>query len=109
MYKNYSEIISKDSWQKTVIQSRVVVAVIPFFIGIELIQKSSCSHLFELPFLYYKRVIAATHSIKFTCFCRIGIEILTIIIIPPWFKACIYWKKFCYIDDIIYSHPFFVW
>ena len=183
MYKNLSEIIRKDSWQKTVIQSRVVfqkyfflvvncrehfsralyftkvvavnhsstdtlffrraletinciykmnltvylrrifiskehlqpciwvapsffqeascsdlvwycvsfkqaLAVIPFFIGIELIHKSSCSHLFdELPFFYYKRVIAATHSFKFTVFLRnrnFSKEILTVIIIPPW-------------------------
>ena len=60
----------------------------PFFIGVELIHKSSWSHPFdELPFFYYKRVIAAIYSFKFTA-------ILTIIIIPPWFQACIYWKKF---------------
>ena len=28
-------------------------------------------------------------------------EILTIIIIPPWFQACIYWKKF-----VIWQHHF---
>ena len=29
--------------------------------------ESSCNHSFdELPFFYYKRVIAATHSFKFT-------------------------------------------
>ena len=45
------------------------LAVIHFFIGIELIQKSNCNHPFdELPFFYYKRVIAATHSFKFTVF-----------------------------------------
>ena len=74
------------------------LAVIPFAIGIELIYKSSCCHPFnELPFFYYKRVIAATHSIKFTVFLQnrnCSKEILTIIIIPPWFQACIYWKKF---------------
>ena len=74
------------------------LAVIPFFIGIELIHKSSCSHPFdELPFFYYKRVIAATHSFKFTVFLQnrnCSKEILTIIIIPPWFQACIYPKKF---------------
>ena len=37
------------------------LALIPIFIGIELIHKSSCSNPFdELPFLYYKRVIAVT-------------------------------------------------
>ena len=50
----------------------------------------------ELP-LYYKRVIAVTRSFKFTVFLQnrnCSKEILTIIIIPPWFQACIYWKKF---------------
>ena len=74
------------------------LAVIPFLIGIELIHKSSCSHPFDKsPFFYYKRVIAATHSFKFTAFLQnrnCSKEILTIIIIPPWFQACIYWKKF---------------
>ena len=68
------------------------------FIDTELILKSSCSHPFsELPFFYYKRVIAATHSFKFTMFLQnrnCSKETLTIIIIPPWFQACIYWKKF---------------
>ena len=75
-----------------------VLAVIPFFIGIELIYKSSCSYPFdELPFFYYKRVIGATRSFKFTVFLQnrnCGKEILAIIIIPPWFQTCIYWKKF---------------
>ena len=74
------------------------LAVIPFFIGIELIRKSSCNHPFDdVPFFYYKRTIAATHSFKFTVFLQnrnCSKEILTIIIIPPWFQACIYWKKF---------------
>ena len=63
----------------------------PFFIGIELIHKSSCSHPFdELPFFYYKRVIAATQSFKFTVFLQsrnCSKEILTTIVIPPWFQA----------------------
>ena len=70
------------------------LAVIPFFIGIELIHKSSCNHPFdELPFFYYKRVIAATHSFKFTVFLQnrnFSKGILTIILIPPWFQAWIY-------------------
>ena len=46
-------------------------AIIPFLVGVELIHKSSCSHPFdELPFFYYKRVIAATHFLKFTVFAR---------------------------------------
>ena len=60
--------------------------------------KSSCSHPFdELPFSYYKRVIATTHSFTFTVFLQnwnFSKGILTIILIPPWFQACIYWKKF---------------
>ena len=46
---------------------------------------------------YSKRVIAATHSFKFTVFLRnrnCSKEELTIIIILPWFQACIYWNKF---------------
>ena len=70
----------------------------PFFIGIKLIQKCSCSHPFdELPFFCNKRVIAATYSFKFTVFLEnrnCSEEILTIIITPSWFQACIYWKKF---------------
>ena len=65
----------------------------PFLIVIELIHKSSCSHPFdELPFFYYKRVIAATHSFKFTVFLQnrtCSKKTLTIIIITPWFQACI--------------------
>ena len=74
------------------------LAVIPFFIGIELIHKYSCSHPFdELTFLYYKRVTAATHSFKLTVFLQhrnFSKGMLTIVLIPPWFQACIYWKKF---------------
>ena len=69
-----------------------------FFIGVELIHKSSFSYPFdELLFFYYKRVIEAIHSFKFTVFLQntnCGKEILTMIIISPWFQACIYWKKF---------------
>ena len=72
------------------------LAVISFFIGIELIHKSSCSHPFhDLPFFYDKRVIAATHSFKFTVLLQkrnFSKGILTIILTPPWFQACIYWK-----------------
>ena len=59
---------------------------------------SSCSHPFdELPFSYYKRVIATTHSFTFTVFLQnwnFSKGILTIILIPPWFQTCIYWKNF---------------
>ena len=82
-----------------------LLVVIPFFIGIELIHKLSCSHPFdELPFFYYKKVITATHSFKFTVFLQnknCSKEILIIIIISPWFQACIYWKKF-----VIWWHHF---
>ena len=74
------------------------LVVISFFIGIELIYKSSCSHPFDdLPFFYYKRVIAVTHSFKFTVFLQnrnCSKEMLTIIIIPPCFLTSKYWKKF---------------
>ena len=78
-------------------------------LGIELIYKSRCSHPFdELPFFYYKRVIAATHSFRFTVFteqnCRK--EILKIIIIPPSFRHA-YIERSLFHDGIISSHPFF--
>ena len=77
---------------------------------------TSCIHPFdELPFFYYKRVIAAIYSFKFTAFLQnrneiltiISNEILTIIIIPPWFKACIYWKKVCYMTASFPAIHFF--
>ena len=37
-------------------------------------------------------LIAATHSFKFTVNRNFSKEILTIILILPWFQACIYWK-----------------
>ena len=47
------------------------LGVMPFFIGIELIHKSSCSHSFdELTFFYYKRVICS-HSF-FQVYCVFG-------------------------------------
>ena len=53
---------------------------------------------------HYKRVIAATHSFKFTVFLQnrnCNKEILIIIIIPPWFQKPIHWKKF-----VIWRHHF---
>ena len=98
-------------FNSTVSFKQALVAI-PFFIGIELIHKSSCSHPFdELPFFYYKRVIAATHSFKFTVFSQdrnFSKGILTIILIPPWFQVCIIEKRLLY-ADIIYRHPFFLW
>ena len=85
-------------FQRYCVSFKQALAVNSFFICTELIHKSSCSHPFdELPFFYYKRVIAATHSFKFTMFLKsshFSKGILTIILIPPWFQACIYWKKF---------------
>ena len=88
--------------QRYCVSFKQALAVIPFFISIELIKK--------LPFFYYNRVIAATHSFKFTVFLQnknFSKEILTIIIIPPWFQACIYWKKVSYVTTSFYNHPFF--
>ena len=70
-----------------------------FFKGIELIRKS----IRWITLFCYKRVIAATHSFKFTVLHNRNCskEILTIIIILPWFLACIYWKKF-----VIWQHHF---
>ena len=88
-------------WQKVFISKQHLqsyIWVLPsFFIVIELIQKSSCSNAFdELPFFYYKKVIAVIHSFKFAVFLQnknCSIEILILIMIPPWFQAFLYWKK----------------
>ena len=52
---------------------------------------------------YYERVIAATHSFKFTVFLQKRNtnrkEILILIMIPSWFEPCIYWKK-----SVIWHH-----
>ena len=69
--------------------------IIPFLKVIESISKSSYSHPFEgLPFFYYIKVIAATHSFKLTVFLQnknCSREILEILItIPPWYEDCIY-------------------
>ena len=72
------------------------LVVIPFFKGIELIRNSSSSHLFdEWPSFYYKRVIAATYSFKFTVFLqnRNCSKEISLILIPNWFQACIYRMK----------------
>ena len=96
-------LFQEATWSDLVFSSvqcffKQALVVIPFFIGIELIHKSSCSHPFdESPFSYYKRVISATHSFKFIVLLRnrnFSKGMLTIILIPPWFQACIYWKKF---------------
>ena len=81
------------------------LAAIPFFIGIELKDKPSYSHLFnELLFSCYKRVFAATHSFKFTTFLQkknCSKEILILIMIPLVIQAGIYWKK-----SVIWRHHF---
>ena len=88
--------VSKEHLSGTII---ILLAVIQYFQGccvsdIELICKSSYSHPFDgLPFFDFKRVITATHSFKFTVLLQnrnCSKEILTIIIIPPWFSARIY-------------------
>ena len=63
-----------------------------------MIRKSSCSHAFnKLSFFYQKRAIAAIHSFKVTVFLQdrnCSKETSPILImIPPWFYPCIYWKK----------------
>ena len=69
--------------------------------SIQLNRNSDCSHPFDiLPFFYYKRKIAATHSFKFTVFsqsksCSNVISQL-LIMIPPWFQECIN-LKVCYL------------
>ena len=61
---------------------------------------------------YYKRVITATHSFKFTVFLQnrnFSNRILTIILILPWFHASIYWKKFIIWRHHLQPSIFFLW
>ena len=84
-------------------------AVIPFSIGIELIHKSNCSHQFdEFPFFYYKGVIAATHSFKFTMFLQNRnnrMRILTII--GSLVSSMHISKKVCYMTVSLTAIHFF--
>ena len=62
------------------------------------------------PFFYYKRVITATHSFKITVFLQnrnFSKGILTMILIPPWFQACIIMKKVCYMTSFTAIHFFY--
>ena len=63
MYKNLSEIISKDSWQKTVIQSWVFVLQKHFFLVV-----NRREHFFRAQ--YFTKVVAANHSSIDTLFLR---------------------------------------
>ena len=54
MYKNISELISKDLWQKTVIQSRVVVLQKHFFLVV-----NRREHFLRAQ--YFTKVVAANH------------------------------------------------
>ena len=67
-------------------------------------------HSMNYPFFYYKRVITATHSFKFTVFLKnrnFSKAILTMILIPPWFQACIIMKKVCYMTSFTAIHFFY--
>ena len=63
MYKNLSEIISKDSWQMTVIQNRVVVLEKHFFLVV-----NRREHFFRAQ--YFRKVVAVNHSSIDTLFLR---------------------------------------
>ena len=63
MYKILTEIISKDSWQKTVIQSRLVVLQKHFFLVV-----NRREHFFRAQ--YFTKVVAANHSSINTLFLR---------------------------------------
>ena len=63
-----------------------------------------------ITFFYYKRVIAVNHSFKFTVLLQnrnFSKEILIMIIIPPWFQACIYWKKVCHMTTSFSAMHYF--
>ena len=153
MYKNLSEIVSKDSCQMTVVQSTVVILQNHFFLVV-----SHREHFFRAQ--YYAKVVAVNHSSIDTLFLRRALattnciykmnltvclrrifiskehlqsyiwvapsffqeascsnlvlstvlyfkEILTIIITTPWFQACIYLKKVCYMTTSFTVFHFF--
>ena len=87
MYKNLSEIISKDSWQKTVIQSRVVVLQ-RFFLVV-----NRREHFFRAQ--YFTKVVAANHSSIDTLFLRRALATINCIYkmnLTDLFKADFYFK-----------------
>ena len=71
--------------------------------------------LFKVDFKHFQSYIwvapsLATHSFKFTVFLQnwnFSKEMLTIIIIAPWFQACIYWKQVCYMTTSFTAIHFF--
>ena len=88
MYKNLSEIISKDSWQKTVIQSRVVVLQKHFFLVV-----NRREHFFRAQ--YFTKVVAANHSSIDTLFLRRALATINCIYkmnLTDLFKADFYFK-----------------
>ena len=88
MYKNLSEIISKDSWQKTVIQSRVLVLQKHFFLVV-----SRREHFFRAQ--YFTKVAAANHSSIDTLFLRRALATINCIYkmnLTDLFKADFYFK-----------------
>ena len=87
MYKNLSEIISKDSWQKTVIQSRVVVLQ-RFFLVV-----NRREHFFRAQ--YFTKVVAANRSSIDTLFLRRALATINCIYkmnLTDLFKADFYFK-----------------
>ena len=92
------------------------LAVIPFFAGIELNRNSSYSNSFEeWPFFVIKEQLKPRIVSNLLCFCRTEFSarnytgVISVILIHPWFQACIYWKKSLLYGDIISCHPFFLW
>ena len=86
-YKNLSEIISKDSWQKTVIQSRVVVLQ-RFFLVV-----NRREHFFRAQ--YFTKVVAANRSSIDTLFLRRALATINCIYkmnLTDLFKADFYFK-----------------
>ena len=88
MYKNLSEIISKDSWQKTVVQNRVVVLQKHFFLVV-----NRREHFFRAQ--YFTKVVAANHSSIDTLFLRRALATINCIYkmnLTDLFKADFYFK-----------------
>ena len=110
-------------FQETTWSDLVFSAVLCFF------KTSTCTHPFShrhwvnsqvqlqpsirwISIFYYKRVITATHSFKFTVFLQnrnFSNRIVTIILILPWFQASIYWKQFIIWRHHLQPSIFFLW
>ena len=73
--------------------------------------------LWKTIILLLKKAVAVMRSFKFIMFFQKGncskeiswLPTLLPAVVSPWPQIFIYWKISLLFDDIIYSHPFFLW